>query len=255
MKVCILLAIVVLSQDGWGELAAANDPEALTLLRQTAEAHGGLANIAKIRDARFSGVAVTKRGDTMQRYPFITRTRGFNQTRTEVNAPGFVQTTINNGEHGWVVSSGSKEPRFTNQTANRLVEVNPVLGLLSAFAASKLELAYDGFVEDAGGSFHIVSAYLWDTHAARLSSQRPLDSRFELAIDGDTYLIRSLGFSRVGTSAAGQIVEEYVYTDYRIADGLQVPFRVEHWRGGRLIKEIQVEDFFLTQHGAIFLEP
>ncbi len=236
--------------------ASGQASEAVAILQAAAEAHGGIQNIAKIRDARFSGVATTRRDDRVDEYPFITLTRGFNQVRTEVTAPGFEQTSISDGEYGWIVRNGEKQPLFTHQTANRLVEVNPVLGLLAAFAASRLELTYDGLVPDPSGPVHQVTATLRDTGAERISSGHPLDSRFEIRIDPQSHLVSVLRFSRMEPDADSQAsVDEYVYSDYRVAEGLRIPFHIEHWRAGRLIKELQLKDFYLMQHGAIFVEP
>jgi len=234
----------------------ANDSDAVVILQDSAEAHGGIQNIAKIRDARFSGVATTRRGDRVAEYPFITRTRGFNQVRTEVTAPGFEQTSINDGEYGWIVRNGEKQPLFTHQTANRLIEVNPVLGFLGAFAGSQLELSYDGLVDNASGPAHKLTAILRDKRPERLSTGDPFDSRFEISIDAKTMLITGLRYARVKPDPDSEdVVDEYVYSDYRVAEGLRIPFHIEHWRAGRLIKELQLKDFYLMQHGAIFVEP
>lgn len=234
----------------------ANDAEAVALFRDSLEAHGGAEAIGRAPDAWFKGEALTLRGDVVETYRFVTRTRGVDRMRTEVTGPKFEQLWVTDGEAGWVVVNGEKRPLFAHRTANRLIEANPVLGLLGAFAADRLELAYEGVAEREGAAVHRVTALLRDPKTERVSPNRTLDTRLDVAIDERTGLIAALAVRRVGSDPeADPAADEYAYSDYRWADGLAVPFRVTHRRGGRLVKELRLEDFALMTHGAIFVEP
>jgi hypothetical protein len=117
-------------------------------------------------------------------------------------------------------------------------------------------LSYDGLVDNASGPAHQLTAILRDKRPERLSTGDPFDSRFEISIDAKTMLITGLRYARVKPDPDSEdVVDEYVYSDYRVAEGLRIPFHIEHWRAGRLIKELQLKDFYLMQHGAIFVEP
>ena len=234
----------------------ASDAEAAAVLQTALEAHGGVDAIGGAPDAWFTGEALTVRGEVVETYRFVTRTRGVDRMRTEVRGPKFEQLWVTDGEAGWVVVNGEKRPLFAHRTANRLIEANPVLGLLGAFAADRLEVAYEGVAEREGATVHRVTALLRDPKTERVSVNRTLDTRLDVAIDERTGLIAALAVRRVGSDPeADRGVDEYAYSDYRWADGLAVPFRVTHRRGDRFVKELRLEDFALMTHGAIFVEP
>lgn len=233
----------------------ATDNEAVKLLQAAIEAHGGVQVISSIKDATFTGRAWSI-GKASQSYSFVTKTQDLDRVRTEVNGSDFNQTFVSSGDFGWVVANGKKQSLFTHQTANKLIEVNPVLGLLAAFAHNRLEIDYVGEVIRDSRPTHHVLAYLRDPNTVRKTNGQSLDSRYDVFIDAGTGRMTALEFRRLGMGSEREnTVDEYRYTDYRAAEGVLVPFQIDHLHNGRPIKRLVVETFSLASHGASFAEP
>lgn len=232
------------------------DSQAAALLGGTIEACGGLGALASLNQTVSEGTATAFVGDATLISDITIQRQGFLKSRTISRRPGYLEETVRDGNYAWSVVNGTKQAYTDRRSALRIDPVNPLTGVLRAYALGKAAAEYTGEETDGKRRFHRIALLLADEHSGRLSRGQPLDRRYELLIDGSSLLPAELRLvSDDWDSERPDLWERWFYSDYRAAEGALVPFLIEMERYGQLLLSIQLSSFRSAPVADVFGEP
>lgn len=201
------------------EPATAQTLTAAQVVERNAAARGGLEAWRKIETMAWAG-RVESAGRGGRRVPFLLEQKRPDRTRFEVTVDGQKAVRVFDGTDGWKMrASSTGRPEVQPYTADeqRFARGAPMIeGPLMDHAGrgATIALAGSGLQEIEGRK-----AYALDLRLASGSSYR-------VWIDAETFL--ELRYDREFVNSQGRPAVTSVYfADYRIVEGLQLPFTIE----------------------------
>ncbi len=219
------------------------DPQALAILSQTLSAGGGMAQVRAIQDFTATG-AITYfwAGDEVQGNVTL-RGRGPWQFRLDANLP--------NGVRSWAVNNGSgslREPSGTTTSIPFHNAVNfgsltfPLAHLAAALQEPSMSISYAGIVTTGGRQAHQIRVrQVFNSQSDANDAVGKLTAR-DYFIDVATFqILGTLDMVHPQRDPADNHAHEIQFSDYRLANGILVPFSITERVAGQRTWNIQLD--------------
>jgi hypothetical protein len=195
-----------------------NDPNAMTLLRRVLDARGGLDAIRRIRTV----VAEADTTFTLEQGTLLSKTKTYvaypDKFRVDATVAGAQVVQVYNAGTAWV-----RDPAGVHDVPPEMRD---------EFGASVRRDTIPVLIAAADGKLSV--RLLPDEGALKvLEISGPQLPPMRMYIDSENLIARQ-SFSTPGPDGKAVQADE-VFSDYRRADGVQVPFRADVRRGGQVI--------------------
>jgi hypothetical protein len=194
-----------------------------TVLDGILAAHGGRENLSKVSSLAAEGRIVRFLAHDEGTYRRALRRDG--RLLVDLWYPGSRETRILNGATGYRGVDG------------QIKEVSGVLYLSMVYQYNQLDLPF-GMID---GALRITTVRRVSSEHAAPSVITCIDRKgntLEAIVDATTKrIIRSTGYFSVGSSSTSLSAE---FDDYRIVDGILLPFRIINYAGGTKISETRI---------------
>lgn len=231
------------------------DPEAAVVLEDAVESCGGRGVLASLVQTVAEGTATAFLADGPLTSDITIQRQGFLKSRTVSRRPGFVQESVNDGNFAWSVTNGFKQAFTDRSSARRIDPVNPLTGVLRAYALGKTTAEFAGEEGDGEQRLYRIALLLPDEDPGRLSRGHALQRRYELLVDAHSLLPAELRVASDGDPDSSELPERWYYSDYRSVEGALVPFQIEMEHSGNLLLRIQLTSFRSAPLADVFGEP
>ena len=219
--------------------------QAKTVIDRALKAHGGATRIKALKDVMTRAtVAITTPNGNVEG-DLLTAVRLPDKSRIEMSMLGQRGVQVLNGDKGWATSGGQVQDLTEEQAqAMRAGLKVQVLPLLARLASGKAQVGYHGADVVAGDSVDVVIVVDPDA-TSRASFSRK------------TGLLVRLEQEEPAMFGEGKVQMARLYSDYRAADGLMVPFKIERYARGQLLIADKVSAYEIDKGGpdTPFLRP
>ena len=216
------------------------DQQALTILTQTLNAAGGAALLNAARDFKGLGTITHYWAGEEVKGAVTVRGRGTGQFRVDASLDAGVRSWAANNGTGWVREiNGTVTPISYDNAINLGSLTFPFTYLASTFSDNSMSISYVGLESKAGVLVHHIR-----TH--RVYGNDPngilahLTTR-DFYIDQNTSQLIRVQFAVHPENFSTQdFIREVQFSDYRMVNGILVPFSITQTGNGQLLWSMQL---------------
>jgi hypothetical protein len=212
------------------------DPQAVTLAQQSLAAMGGAQALAFTDCLAVGSVQSFKPDGTSVALPIVKKTKGTKMTRTEVQRPEGTRLRVVNGGTGAIQNpDGTIRRLFSNNTVAERIEHIPALSILSEWQSSNIEVRYVGTDTVNGSPAQVIALSFIPTSDPKWSAFYRSTTQTLFYIDQATAFVSKIQYQNFAEndSNVSEKIEIY-FTNYRLVNGVQVPFTQTSYADGRL---------------------
>lgn len=207
-------------------LTPAASAQAKVVIDRALKAHGGAAKIKALKDVSTRAtISVTTPNGSVEG-DLLTAVRMPDKSRIEMSMLGQRGVQVLNGDRGWSTSGGQVQELTAEQAqAMRAGLKVQVLPLLSRLASGTATVGYVGPGVVGTDSVDVILVV-------------DADATSKASFSRSTGLLVRLEQEEPAMFGQGKMQMARLYSDYRVVDGLMVPFKIERYaRGQRLIAD------------------
>lgn len=200
--------------------------QAKVVIDRALKAHGGAAKIKALKDVSTRAtISVTTPNGSVEG-DLLTAVRMPDKSRIEMSMLGQRGVQVLNGDRGWSTSGGEVQELTAEQAqAMRAGLKVQVLPLLSRLASGTATVGYVGPGVVGTDSVDVILVV-------------DADATSKASFSRSTGLLVRLEQEEPAMFGQGRMQMARLYSDYRVVDGLMVPFKIERYaRGQRLIAD------------------
>ncbi len=245
----LLLPITVAAQQTQQSTppAPSRDPQAISILRNTLAAMGG-QSAASIQDTLVIATTTPPVDRGGSPVAVTIKTKGMNMIRADSTGSGNNDSVIYNKGRELHSSSNGWSTTNSANAEHKRIEHLPALMLAYELARSDFSVSYIGQETLNGRSIHHLSLARVSTTGTGVDDILTKNSRLDLFIDSQTFLIAKISFLYLATNdwRRGYPMEIY-YDDYRTVNGLLVPFHQRYVYDGQPAGEMQFTSMVVNQ--------
>jgi outer membrane lipoprotein-sorting protein len=216
------------------------DPQAVAVLTQMLTASGwGKASLPT--DGIASGTVTRVSGDTQQSVAVTMKIRGPRIYRVEVRDPSGPITTIINGDAGAVTRTAGTAFLPAHSAISQRAWAFPFFSDLCALSDAAVGFQYVATETLNGNLAHRVEIIRSYSSSDPMSSLRNRVAHLTVWVSATTWLPMQIQFNRVSDdnpTAIRSLVR--TFSDYRVVNGLAIPFRQEQFAAGQLLQKLQL---------------
>jgi hypothetical protein len=247
-----LLLIPQLVQSVFGQQATsqtpASDPQAVALAAQALAALGN----AQVNDATLSGTVTRTVGPDVETGTLTLKARASVQSRIDLNLQdgtvSEIRTTASDGSPaGSWISNGTAHPMASHNCLTDAAWFFPRLSVLNIQAlTSNSILKYVG-QEMRGGRSVQHLAYFVQPPGGNLRDLAQHLTTEDIYLDGSSLLVVAITYNEhPDNNALVDIPVELDFSDYRLVNGIQIPFHIQKTFNGNLLLDISVQSAVLN---------
>src|SRR2546426_635117 len=241
-RFALLLPLILLSVaiPGAGQGQLTKDPMAVTVLAQMAAATDWNAlNVP--RDAVAGGSITRYQGSTTAPVGFTLKVKACREYRSDVQEITGTRSTIVNGDSAAVLFSNDTRFVPPHSAISMKPVALPFFCDLATFSDANVSLHYVGTETVAGQLGHRVDMSREPSRSDPLAAPRRRASRMTVWISTTTALPVQIASIRVANdSPTATATTIRVFSDYRLVNGIAVPFHQEEYSGGQLLYTLQL---------------
>lgn len=244
LRFAVVLAVSFLAFPLSAQDSPRREPQAVALLARSHAAMGG-ANLPAIRDTEFEADIVSSRPGSVSSIAVTVKTLGTNSLRIESNSSAGPSVFVVNNQRA-SARAGSGEIQFLSRAsvANGGITQIPVLSVLSRWNEAGASLEYVGLEKLDGTEAHHVRL----TPPLAADFPKELQSPCEVYIDVQSLLVLKLVYLvRPPKNLKVSVPVEVVYSDYRAASGLVIPFQMKYTMRGQQLRQYRIKSFSVNQ--------
>ena len=211
------------------------DPQAILIIQQSLAAMGGV-QLAAIQDSQVAGTIQHSRPDGSLRMHVIIKSKGTKLLRYEVQTQNGTRLRIlNRGRAVIHTPAGHVRQLSINNTLAERISHIPILSLLGDWADPAIEIQYVGPANNNGHSADVIAlSYAPTVDPAGAALYRSF-SRTQFYIDQSTRVLLKTEFKNFAENDSNSSQKvEITYTDYRLVNGVLVPFLQTTYTDGNL---------------------
>jgi len=212
------------------------DPQHIALAQQTLAAMGS-AQALLFQDSLATGQAqIFKPDGTSTVLPITKKSKGTTMARTELQRPEGTRIRIVNGGIGAIQNpDGTVRPLFSNNTVAERIEHIPALSILCEWQSSNIEISHIGTDTINGNPVQVIALSLIPTSDPQWISLYRTTTQTLFYIDQATSLVSKIRYQNFAErdSNVSEKVEVF-FSDYRLVNGVQVPFKQASYADGSL---------------------
>lgn len=204
------------------------DSRAITVLQQAMAAMGGVAP----NDFMFTGSVAIAAGSKLTKGRIRILVRGVDQILEQLDTEDGFREFVHAKGRLEVREHLERKKLPLEQAFSTQLPTPPHVILAAAMRNPDTSYVYLGVEDLAGTSAHRIR--FWNTFASRkVFGKLAQFTTRDIWIDLATGFPVKLAYEqRAGSGAADRMQMEITYSDYRLAGGITVPFRMEIWRNG-----------------------
>jgi outer membrane lipoprotein-sorting protein len=224
------------------------DPQAVNILTQAANAAGGIRVLTTIQDFKGNGTITYYWGGQEIQGNATLKGRGTGQFRLEALLPDGLQTVIVNNGTGSVVQSNGPSQSIPFHDAVNLGSLTfPFAYMASAAQDSAISVTYLGLEMVDGKSVqHIHTQRMPLAQNKQMLLWSRLTSRDYYIDPVSLQLIKTSDLFHPKDSSNIDIPHDMVFADYRVVDGVLVPFSINEYVAGQHRSTIQLSQITLN---------
>lgn len=236
-------AFVILVHSVLAQPQLTRDPQALGLLAQ-AHAVIGSDKVPAFQAERGILVVGNMKHNLGERevvYPFRAKILDWDSIRWEVDTPEGTRVTVIRGNSGWSKSTSGTIRLPVSQIPGKSLESFPFLAIQKWLGREDYE------ARDLGTESHLESVVLRRLSVGRIhrgagGNKEAIEEvgRCELLLDQQTYLPARVRYFEHGGDWRIATNVDLVYSDYRMTNGIAIPFRIRRTIRNRILGEIEI---------------
>jgi len=216
------------------------DPQAVAVLTQMLTATGW-GTSSHPTDATAIGTVTRATGDTPQSSAVTMKIKGARIYRIDVQDSSGPITTIINGDAGAVTRTAGTSFMPAHSAISQRAWAFPFFSDLSALSDTAVGFQYAGAETISGNLVHRVEITRSYSSSDPMSSLRSRVAHLTVWISAATWLPLQVQFNRVSDdnpTAIRSLIR--TFSDYRIVNGLAIPFHQEQFAAGQLQQTLQL---------------
>jgi hypothetical protein len=225
------------------------DAPAIEILTRTVISAGGLHPLSAVRDMTESGEITVYWGENVKG-PVIIRTQGASRFRMEADLP--------QGKLTWIVKDGvgskKESDKITPLSRENAINLGnltyPVGHLAAALADPGTEVTFVGIEKKKGRSVYRLRL---KGKLGLVSNRLPASVVKDVIVDALSFDILSIEdhpypTCKIGGTPTDTAPREIEYTDFRMVDGVKVPFSIDTKFHGQRTLSVSVNDVTFNTH-------
>lgn len=244
--VCVF-SVPLLAQQGTPlPTALTRDPQAVAILRNSFAALGsGNANAIQDTVIQATLTAPPSQGGGTGTATF--KTKG-TKIRSDASSGGKTGTAIfNNGREYRSAEQGLRQAHSANADHKR-IEHLPALMLMQELARNDFSAAYVGEETLEGRTVQHVRLFRVSTRNAAVDATLTKNSELNIFVDAQSSRIVKISFPYVSENDLRQSLPmEILYDDYRVINGIAIPFHQRYFYNGEPAGELQFTSVAVNQ--------
>lgn len=219
------------------------DPQALAVAQAAFGAMGGAKRFVGYQDSVASGTATISTGGSPVSYPITMKSKGLRETRVELQMPkGTNVRIVNQGVGALLRPDGSVKNLSWNNTFYEHVNHVPILSLFSEYANGDVNVIYKGTTKILDQAEDVIEVdfvpNLDPVQGALYASM----SKTLFFVNQTTHLIDKIQGTPFAEGSDKNIFTEELYlSDYRLVNGLIIPFRQTLFIDSQLDTDIKLD--------------
>jgi len=214
------------------------DPQALLVASQAVSA---LTPTVSLNDVSLQGTVAYTAGSDEETGVVTLAARGNSQSRMVLNLPGGQRQEIRNGPAGvWIGPDGEPHAMAVHNCWTEAPWFFPALSLQALFRDPEVSVLYAGLETREGVALqHLRLFRTVPGQTPEMTAQIQRLSTVDLYLDAASYLPLILGFNTHADDDLNiEIPVEIQFADYRLVNGVRVPFRIRKFLQGSLLLDI-----------------
>jgi hypothetical protein len=222
---------------------ATKDPAALAIAQRSMTAMSSMAGIAGYRDSVMTGT-LTLSGDKSKSFSVVIKSLGTKEVRVELtNAEGTRVRTLQDGQAFIQYPNGKTRKMLMNNTLPERVSHLPIFSLLSETADPTLIIENVGSAKTAdGGTADVIALRPIPVAGMTLRDLDATTTKTLFYIDRSSGLVTKIEYALFAeTDPIDSTKVETFLSDFRLIDGVQVPFHQVTYQDGKLIQDLQFD--------------
>lgn len=243
---CVFPASLLAKQSIQAPTAPIREPQAMAVLRNAFVAMGG-ANANAIQDSVIQATLTASPSQGGGTGTATFKTKG-TKIRSDASSGGKTGTAIfNNGREYRSAEQGLRAAHSANADHKR-IEHLPVLMLMQELARGDFSAAYIGEETLEGHSIQHVRLFRVSNRNAAVDATLTKNSELNIFVDAQSLRIVKISFPYVSENDWRQSLPmEIFYNDYRVVNGIAVPFHQRYFYGGEPAGELQFTSVAVNQ--------
>ncbi|HSA92121.1 MAG TPA: hypothetical protein VLE48_03850 [Terriglobales bacterium] len=209
------------------------DPQAVALLMQCAAVMGA----ANVLDTYAEG-SVTRADGREPPGALIARSKGTDRMRVDFAAQDCQQTSSVSRGAGYDVRDGKRERAPLHSTRYQRPEHVPALACVIDVARPNIRIFYEGVEQDRTGTFYHVK-FVAVPRSEKTRWVDEVTSEFHVFLDAQTLVVaKTRTFVFAPDAIENRSTWEVRYSDYRMVNGVLMPFRLERFDNDQKLDEV-----------------
>ena len=216
--------------------APIKDPQAVALIQQSLAVMGG-AQALSLNDCVATGkVEIFHPDGTGVTWPIVKKSKGAKMVRTELQRiDGTHLRIVNNGTGALQNPDGKVRPEFSNNTVAERIEHIPALSILSEWQSPDTEVRYVRSDTLNAAPVQVVAVSFIPTSDPQWVAFYRSTTQTLFYIDQATNLVGKIEYRNFAYNDSNSSEKvELIFDDYRLVNGVQVPFVQTLYADGHL---------------------
>ena len=252
MRRSIVMAVLIVLTFSPVALAAqqsptpTRDPQAMAVLRNALAALGG-SSIAAIQDTVVQATLTPPPGQAEGPGIATFKTKG-TKIRSDASSGSRTATAIFNNGQEFRTSAKGMIPAQSANADHKRIEHLPALMLAQELARNDFSAAYIGEETVEGHTIQHIRMFRISNRNALADPQLTKNSELNVFVDAQTSRILKISFPYVAENDWRQSLPmEILYDDYRVTNGIAIPFHQRYFYNGLPAGELQFTSVAVNQ--------